>query len=302
MRKSVLAALLLLTCSPAFAAFQRTFVASTGSDTNDCSRQAPCRNFAAAIAQAATGAEVVALDSAGYGPIGSIDKSISIVAPQGVHAALTAFSGQAIAINSPGSSIVLRNLFLTGLGAGFGITVDDAQSVTMDHLWISGFPSGVLFNPAGQSALVISDTVIRKSSGDAASLSAGGPFSNTVTILRSRFEQNNGGVAAFPGANVAVKDTAMVNNVTGVRAFSSASSSVFVVLENCVLNGNFYGIQASESASSNTVIRVSNSTITFNEFGLLVDGAGAADILSRENNTFEDNITPGSFTGTYTAK
>jgi hypothetical protein len=45
----------------------RTFVASTGSDSDPCSRVDPCRTFQAAVDATAAGGEVVALDSAGFG-------------------------------------------------------------------------------------------------------------------------------------------------------------------------------------------------------------------------------------------
>lgn len=70
---------------------QRTFVSTQGNDANTaslCSRNAPCRGFAAAISVVTAGGEVVALDSGGYGAI-SITKSVQLVAPTGVYAAIT---------------------------------------------------------------------------------------------------------------------------------------------------------------------------------------------------------------------
>src|SRR5437588_4826589 len=79
---------------------QRSFVsAGSGSDSNPCTRSAPCRNFQAAIAQTVSGGEVVALDSGGYGPV-TINQAITLVAPPGVYAGVTAFSGPAIGINA----------------------------------------------------------------------------------------------------------------------------------------------------------------------------------------------------------
>ena len=70
----------------ALAASQRTFVASTGLDTNACSISAPCRSFGAAIAKTGSSGEVIVLDSAAYGPV-TIDKSISLIAPAGIYPA-----------------------------------------------------------------------------------------------------------------------------------------------------------------------------------------------------------------------
>ena len=58
-------------------AVQRTFVASTGADTNPCTLTLPCRGFAAAVTAVGFNGEVVVLDSAGYGAV-TIDKSVTI--------------------------------------------------------------------------------------------------------------------------------------------------------------------------------------------------------------------------------
>ena len=49
----------------AHGAAQRTFVASTGVDTNPCSLVAPCRSFAQAATQTNSKGEIIVLDSAG---------------------------------------------------------------------------------------------------------------------------------------------------------------------------------------------------------------------------------------------
>jgi hypothetical protein len=53
-------------------------------------------------------------------------------------------------------------------------------------------------------------------------------------------------------------------------------------------------------SGTNTYLRVSNSTIVQNDSGL--NTAGGGSILTRLNNTFENNSIPGAFTGTYSAK
>ena len=75
---------------------QRSFVsANHGNDANPCTVTLPCRNFAAAIAQTVAGGEVIVLDSGGYGPV-TIGQSVSIIAPAGIYAGITATSGNAI--------------------------------------------------------------------------------------------------------------------------------------------------------------------------------------------------------------
>src|SRR5437899_9635782 len=100
----------------AFGTAQRTFVASNGNDMNSCNRTDPCRSFGAAIAQTNANGEVVAIDSAGYGPV-TITQSATIVAPLGVHAGISVFMGDGVTINAGMNDvIVLRNLYLHSQG------------------------------------------------------------------------------------------------------------------------------------------------------------------------------------------
>jgi hypothetical protein len=78
---------------------QRTFFSVNGSDANPCSVAAPCRSFDVALANTVAGGEIVAVDSGGFGTI-SITKSIQIIVPQGVHAAIFTASGNAVTVNA----------------------------------------------------------------------------------------------------------------------------------------------------------------------------------------------------------
>jgi len=120
----------LFSATLAHAAVQRTFVASTGADANttfNCSIAKPCRGFAAAIGVTAAGGEVVVLDSAGYGPV-TIDKSVSIIAPPGVYAGVTVFSGNGITVNAPGATVALRGLSIIGQGGTIGVDYSGVNS------------------------------------------------------------------------------------------------------------------------------------------------------------------------------
>src|SRR5260370_29751704 len=95
----------------------RTFVASTGSDGNPCSRFAPCRTFQSALNAVAVGGEVVALDSAGFGSNLTINKSVAITASPGVFAGIVVFTGHGIDINAAGSdTVILRGLTINSQG------------------------------------------------------------------------------------------------------------------------------------------------------------------------------------------
>jgi hypothetical protein len=55
----------------------RTWVSGVGDDANPCSRSAPCKTFAGAIARTAPGGEIDALDAGPYG-LTVINQAITI--------------------------------------------------------------------------------------------------------------------------------------------------------------------------------------------------------------------------------
>ena len=112
---SIAFALSLFAATGAATTAKRTFVASTGNDANPCSLTAPCRDFARAIMQTSIGGEVIVLDSAGYGAV-TVTKSVSIIAPPGIYAGISVFSGDGVTVNAPGATVVLRGLSINGQG------------------------------------------------------------------------------------------------------------------------------------------------------------------------------------------
>ena len=96
----------------------RSFVSSYGSDSNDCSRQAPCRSFATAITKTVAGGEINTLDPGGYGAV-TITKAISIVSGLGEAGVLVPAGGTGITISAGATDrINLRGLAIEGAGTG----------------------------------------------------------------------------------------------------------------------------------------------------------------------------------------
>src|SRR5271168_4654094 len=65
----VIVAATLFVSLPAQAQLTRTFVSSTGNDSNPCTTAAPCATFAHAYAVVAANGIVAALDPGKYGPL-----------------------------------------------------------------------------------------------------------------------------------------------------------------------------------------------------------------------------------------
>jgi len=294
--------LLLALLASAASAQVRTFVASTGSDANPCSRLAPCRTFQAAVNAAAPGGEVVALDSAGFGSNVSITKSISIVAAPGVYAGITALSSDGVDINAGAQdTIVLRGLTVINQGStGNGITFNTGGTLHVESCVVNGFANGggVTFSPSGSSDLEVKDSIMR---GNGRGINISG--SAQAAIDHVRLEQGGIGLAAADGATVTVRNSVASGNLNGFFAISTTSLSAELNIESCVASNSLTsGIRASNSSTGVATVRVSNCTVTDNHFGL-DNQASLAVVLSRGNNTVEGNVTNTNGTiGSYTAK
>src|SRR2546428_14170663 len=106
---SLQVALIVLFVPAALALNNRSAVSVNGSDLNPCTVASPCRSFNAAIAQTNPGGEIIALDSAGYGPF-TVSGTFTVSGAPGAHAAITAAAGNGILINAtPSDRVTLRN-------------------------------------------------------------------------------------------------------------------------------------------------------------------------------------------------
>jgi hypothetical protein len=277
--------------STASGSAQRTFVsAGSGNDANPCTRTAPCRNFAAAIAQTAAGGEVVALDSGGYGPV-TIGSSISLIAPPGVYAGITAFSGNAITINAGSSdTVTLRGLTLTGLGGSSGIQINSAGTVDIQQDTIKGFSAyGIDANPTTGSVTVhVEDTTVTHTGND-------GIFLGTMTngavvkgmIVNSRFEEGFNGVEAWFQSQVAVQSSVAADNVQ-VGFYADGDGHLGV--DNSLASHNEWGL------FSYSVLYASSTLIVRNAVG--VAQGGGTEAISWGNNRVGDNDNNGAFGST----
>jgi len=113
---------------------QRTFVSTSGNDSNPGTREAPCRTVQAALALTAPGGEVVALDSGDYAAF-VIDKAVTVAAVPEAYAAITVSSGDGVYVRAGGQdAVVLRNLVLTGVGGRHGIFFETGGSLDLEFI------------------------------------------------------------------------------------------------------------------------------------------------------------------------
>jgi hypothetical protein len=265
------------------ATIQRTFVSTSGNDANPCTNTAPCRNFAAAIANTTAGGEVVALNSGGYGAF-TIPKAITIAGAPGEHVAVTAFAGTAIDVNAgTGDVVVLRNLYLTGLGASTGVWLESDSILHLDSVLVTGFDSDGLAATADGSQVFVRDSMFRRN--DNNGLVATGDI--RVTVTDSNSEANGVGYLLEGGATAEIFRSTAANNAFNGMVFDASggtiSQSVASGNDGCGVlalstgtNLTLTGVVLADNSTQglltqdgSPVVRIGGSTATRNNVGLM---------------------------------
>ena len=300
-------------CAMNLFAAQRTFVsAASGSDANPCTRALPCRSFAAALAFTDADGEVIVIDSGGYGPV-SISQAVSLISPNGIHAAVTAPFGNAVTVSAGNAAhVVLRNLVLSGVAADHGIAVTSVAALYVERCAIGGFGiQGISFIPAASTArLYVTDTTVR------------GPGDGIYVAGGSRATLDSVHVSGtYLGVDVDIVEQVFIRNSVadgGNTGFFVHSLSK-ATMENCLSSGNERGFWALdqgvitmtgctatsctsgvEADGSGSIISVSDSTIAKNTNGVVTMTGGI--VISRGNNTLQGNTTDGTFNGIFSAQ
>jgi len=284
--------LLLASClaTEAFGA-QRVFVRSNGTDTGSCTLNAPCRGFTYAMTQVDAGGEVVALDAAGYGTV-TIDKSVTITTNSGFFAGISASTGAAITVNGEGIYVVLRNLNLTGLGALFGITVLQANSLVVENCVVSGFGHNGINAGSGVTTRIANSTV----RGNGFSEGGSGIYfgsNSTASVDNVRLSNNAAaGVQADASVDgsvtrVGITDSDSSGSGMGYWVFANSETSATsqINIRRSSASKNIHGILVSNGSATATV---AESSITFNEAGL---NNGSGTLESFQNNHVQFNGT-----------
>jgi hypothetical protein len=224
-----------------------TFVASTGKDSNPCSRSALCKPFQEAVHAVAAGGAVVALDSAGFGSNVSITKPLSIIAPPGVYAAITVSSGDGISISGGADSVVLRGLTVINQGStGSGIVFSTSfGTLHVEDCVVSGFsagpPSSAGLAFVGGGRLEVVDSTFRHNVQGILVQPAAGTASGTIERVIAR-ENTGAGVNVRESSSVTVRNTVSSANVGGFQALSETAATAELNIENCLASENIIGV------------------------------------------------------------
>jgi hypothetical protein len=291
--------LLLFIAATAGAANNRSAVSVLGLDTNPCTPASPCRSFSAAITATAPGGEIIALDSAGYGPF-SIPGPITISGAPGVHAAITVTSGHGISISSgtTGDTVTLRNLVLIGAGGDYGIyeTVG-ADLVIMDCL-VRGFSAGGIYADDFDGRMLVEHCAVLDNPGAYGIFTDGGFVITAVTVRNCTVQGNGWGVFIGYNTNAALIDSTISNNsISGIygQNVNSQQPATSIIVENCTIVHNVVGIYATANSGNSVTIALSQTVVAYNATGTAtnVTSGSVAAINSYGNNRFAGNGTDG---------
>lgn len=276
---------LFILSAPAFAAAQRTFVASTGVDNPNCSIASPCRSFAAAITATSPGGEIIVQDSAGYGPV-TVTKAVSIIAPPGIYGGISVFSGNGVTINAPGATVVLRGLSINGQGGANGILVQQAARVRVENCVVSNMGAQGIYHQADNAEVIVLDTISRDN-GDGGFALVAANASIVLDHVRSEHNVNVGFyIAPTPGstaANATIADSLFAENGgIGIWADTVGGALTSIQVQRTILANNAsYGFQATSAAAlSYANVTLTNNTATSGIYLLGISPGGVSSMLS----------------------
>ena len=304
-RRLWLAAISILLATPcALALNNRSAVSVNGSDMNDCSTPFPCRSFTAAIAATVPGGEVVAFDSAGYGPF-TVSTSLTISGAPGVHAAITASSGNAISITAGlGDKVILRNLVLIGTGGATGISFTGGLATTVIGCLIRGFSAYGVHADAVDGRIVLDHCAVMDNAGGDGIYVDGGTNPGALTVSNTSIEGNAVGIHADYHTRVAVVNTTISGNTTGVEAVCTLPNfyDTTVIVESSTIANNGTGVFANASGAQNDTANILLAQVVMAQNQLAASTTDAGVITSFHNNRFVGNASNGVPMATATFK
>ena len=287
----------LIIYSQSFAQSDRTFVATAGSDTNNCTFATPCRTFAAAVTKTNALGEVIALDSGIYDGNVVVDKSLTLMAAPGAHAELSNTNNNAdrILVNAGSSDVVIiRNLYLSKQPGGtgnYGIGVRAVGTLNVENCVIDGFNEGIDFFVTTAAKVFIKNTIVRNSVASGIVFYTSGSNPITASIEESSFV-NNGSAGVYHGVSVTRKTRVSIRKSvasgnTGAGFYIQGGE---MTLDDCESFDNDEGVVATGNLSTSGRVIVSNSIVTHNaQYGFRQTDSGVFQSLG--NNVVRRNGT-----------
>lgn len=276
-------------------AVQRTFVATDGVDNPNCSLTAPCRSFGAAIAVTTSGGEVVVLNSGGYGKV-TITKAVSVLAPSGIYAGISAFAGDDGITVAAGvtDKVVLRGLTINGQGGNAGIVITSGQETHVEDCTIANLGAeGIRIDGGGRTH--IARSVLRSNGGPGLLIAGGTP---SVYVSDSRFAENGDGIVNEAGNLVGSRVTLEGNLGDGILSVPGPGVAISTTLSDSMTAGNGGAGFAGEALGPGSSVNASATRVTSarnSVSGFEVEAAqGVATLVITDSASLE-NLAYGAF-------
>ncbi len=282
--------------------------AASGSDSNPCTRSAPCLTFAGAFAKTVPGGEIDVLDPGDYGPL-TITNAITIYNGGSGVAGIFVSGTSAITIQAGSSDVVnLRGLTLNGGGGGnnSGVLVTSGGTINVQKCLIQSFKgtaagvAGINISPtAGSVDVRVEDSTIVTNNPGVYIRPGSGAVAN-VLIRHSHVDNNSGGGVRSDGTGggtviTGISDsTASENLDNGVIAIAGPGSATVNLARDLINANGLAGVVSNQSDGGTATVNIGSSQILGNAFG--VQSVGGGSIVSYENNQLAGNGSDGSFT------
>ena len=286
--------------SPAHAAgsLTRTFVSSTGVDTNPCTITQPCATFAVAYAAVQANGIVAALDPGKYGPL-TINTAVTING-NGWSAITAPASSTGITINAGSNEkVTLTGLEIDGAGAAFtGVAFNSGAMLDIINCAVQDFAStGIGITPSGGAQITIAHSYVSNNVGSGITLSSGSATAY-ITIDHDILTDNSIAINALAGAGdldvtIANSDVSHTQNF-GLQTGSLGSGTVSAKLINVVFEDTQGNAIYAQSTSSVTMSSVNDG---HDAGGLSINGGA----ISSDSTNHYPSVTGGSV-GSYAFK
>jgi hypothetical protein len=283
----------------------RTFVSSSGVDSNPCTIAAPCATFAHAYSLTQSKGIIAALNPGKYG-------SLTITYPITINgngwAAITApAQGSGITINALSGNVILTGLEIDGAGAAYnGIVFNSGTSLTVSGCIVKDFVgsngttgNGIMIAPtSGMVDFTIVNTIaLNNGSAGIHYLPASGSATATGAIDHVITANNANGTAvdlsAASAGSVAVTISNSIanNNTSDGIVTASATATVTVTADRDEINSNGTGV----GVGANTTVLLSRSVIAKNSaYGISNAGTAASSQDNRIAGNGNSNAVQGS--------
>jgi hypothetical protein len=297
---------LIFAAAPAAAQNTQSWIASSGSDANACTRAAPCATIEAAIGRTNAGGRIDCVDRvAEVSDLIGISKSLTIDCEPGLMITGTSSSVTLMMINATDTDVVhLRGIHFRGAvnaARSPGLSVSRLGKLYLDQNSFDRTTTGVLTLAPADLQIFVTDTVFT----DASSTNLGAirivqrQGNVTATLTRVSIEGGVGqGVkidrGAFAGAvSVKIRDSVIRGNGSDAITVAAGTTPgpVRIVVQNSSVASN--GGTGLSAAGVNAEIVASGTRIIGN-----ATGASGTSILSAGGNVLAGNGTDGAFTGT----